>query len=92
MTPQSSGTSTITIASVSGYAGTVLLSTSGGPTFGAAHLSHTSVTVPAGGSATATLTVGVGAGQVSDFVIEVTAQPPDWSWVRTTYVTIDMTT
>jgi hypothetical protein len=57
----SSGSSTITITSINGFNQLVQLSVSGAPSGVTATLSPSQVTPPAGGTATSTLTVSVGA-------------------------------
>lgn len=90
MTQHSAERSTITIASVGGFSGTVRLTTSGGPTLGGVTINQDAVTVAPDSPATAILTIGVGA-QAGDFAVTVTAWSPDGTWNGSTNVTVHMT-
>jgi len=86
----SSGSSTITITSINGFNQPVQLSVSGAPSGVTATLSPSQVTPPAGGTATSTLTVSVGAtATLRSYTLTVTGI--SGALTHSTYVSLEIT-
>jgi hypothetical protein len=86
----SSGSSTITINSINGFNQPVQLSVSGAPSGVTATLSPSQVTPPAGGTATSTLTVSVGATATpGSYTLTVTGT--SGALTHNTYISLEIT-